>query len=165
MKQQTIKQNAQSFLLQSPHGFRHAGAEKAASRKSSPRGKDRKHEEDALQIAVCQYLDLFPQILYWATPNSTYIGKPTGAKLGYLAKQKRMGVKRGVSDLCLMLPRRGPDAHILFLELKVGKNDLTDEQTQFMQAAQYRGATCAVIRSLEDVKMILAKCEVMDKNL
>lgn len=156
----TKKQNAQSFLLQSPHGFRHAGAEKAASRKSSPRGKDRKHEEDALQIAVCQLLDCYPQILYWATPNARWVGELDRKKLAYLAKQKRMGVKRGVPDLTMLLPLKLNQVGLIFLELKVGDNKATDEQFTFMERAIVRGATCRVVHSVDEVAKILKECGI-----
>lgn len=46
---------------------------------------------------------------------------------------KRQGVKKGVSDMCLALPKG--KYHGLFIELKVGKNKPTKEQKEFIAYA------------------------------
>jgi len=61
------------------------------------------HHEDNFQIDCVKYLSLFPDIMVWSTPNHLYRGKNTneGAFLAYMGKQKMMGLRKGVSDLCL----------------------------------------------------------------
>lgn len=53
---------------------------------------------------------------------------------------KRMGVKKGVLDFFLALPLDGYAG--FWLELKVGKNQLTQEQKEFMDRKTQRGYLC-----------------------
>lgn len=63
---------------------------------------------------------------------------------------KRMGVKKGVSDFFLAFPLDG--YHGFWLELKVGKNKLTEEQKQFMKRKTERGYLCAACWGFESAK-------------
>lgn len=117
--------------------------------------KRTKHPEADLQIACVQFLNLHPRILFWATPANTWVGKMTGAKLGYLAKQKRMGVKKGVPDICLFFLNRHNQPTFCFAELKSDKGTASEEQINFMQECHKRGGFSAIIRSLSDMKTLL----------
>lgn len=127
--------------------------EKSARRKVStgPRQKP----EEQLQKAVCDYLALLPGVLYWHTPSSTYVGLMTGAKMNYLAKQKRLGVKRGVPDLAMMFRNKHGAFTLAFAELKIAPNKPTDEQLAFMDTANALGAFTAACYDLEDLKGLL----------
>ena len=54
-----------------------------------------KHEEDDIQKAICQYLDI-RKICYWAVPNGGSRSKIEGAKL------KATGTKSGVPDITIV---------------------------------------------------------------
>ncbi len=122
----------------------------------APRITPNRHDEADLQVACCQFLNLHPRILYWATPNSTWIGgEMTGAKMGYLAKQKRMGVRKGVPDICLLFRNKNGATTFCFAELKTPKGSVTEEQDAIMDKANGLGAYTAVVRSIEDLQALL----------
>lgn len=66
---------------------------------------------------------------------------------------KRMGVKRGVSDFFLALPLNGKAG--LWIELKVGKNKPTKEQTDFLARKTARGYEATAVWGLESAKEII----------
>lgn len=120
--------------------------------------------EDDLAKAVADFLRVaWPTDLpWWHTPNGgarvqverrdrttgkTYRFSPEAAKL------KAMGVRAGVPDLTFILP----NGRAAFIELKVGTNDLSDEQRDLR--GELLGCTCGyqVARSVEDVERICAK--------
>jgi len=53
------------------------------------------------------------------------------------ANLKRQGVKAGVPDLCLPVARCG--FHGLYIELKYGKNTVTDEQAEWLEQLRQQG--------------------------
>lgn len=57
-------------------------------------------------------------------------------------KLKRMGVKRGISDICLPFPHGR--YHGLYIEMKYGKNTATQEQTEFLCDMRDAGSCTAV---------------------
>lgn len=106
----------------------------------------RKQPEQELQEAVCRYLDTQSHILYWANNPQIITGKMTPQKLGYLAKMKKRGFKKGVPDLCLLV-----NSKLVLIELKAEKGVVSDEQKEFLQQAYKRGAFSAIVRNLEDL--------------
>lgn len=64
------------------------------------------------------------------------------------AIMKREGVKRGTSDLLLLVMRGGHGA--LCIEMKAEKGRLSPEQSTFLQNAIYRGYATAVCRSTKE---------------
>lgn len=123
-------------------------------RKSS--GKPRNHEEDDLQIAVCRYLDLLPHTLYWATPNHLMRNKSgSGAELGFLAKQKRMGVKRGFPDIGILFRSHKGNPVTCFAELKSATGKLNDQQIAWIKALNIMGHPAKVIRTIDELKDLL----------
>lgn len=127
---------------------------KKAPRAYKPKQKNKRPEDDLQRVCV-QYLNMHPRILYWATPANTWVGKMTGAKLGYLAKQKQLGVKKGVPDICLFFKNKHEEPTFCFLELKSEKGVVSEEQTMMMRKCEERGGFSAVIRSLDDIKSLL----------
>ena len=98
--------------------------------------------EDNEQITLFRWRDLFvgkyPELkLMHHIPNGGSRDKREAAKL------KRMGVKAGVCDIFLPVPKNG--RHGLYIELKAGKNRLTAEQKEFIAdvgALGYKTAVC-----------------------
>jgi len=85
------------------------------------------------------------------TPNGGLRTKAIAAKF------KRMGVKPGVSDICLPVSRNGYTC--LWLELKAGSNKPTKNQIDFMDFQTKEGAKCVVcytwIEARDEVKSYL----------
>lgn len=111
-----------------------------------------KHVEDALQEAVCRYLDaaLPPGWLYWHTPNG---GRRNAREAGRL---KAMGVRAGLPDLAIAGPHR-----LFFVELKAPKTGrVSDAQIVTMAALSELGFETHVCRSVADVEAALSAAGV-----
>lgn len=67
---------------------------------------------------------------------------------------KRMGVKKGVSDIFLAIPRN--DKAGLWLELKVGKNRPTMDQMAFLERKELQGYASGWCASLDEAKTIIS---------
>jgi len=78
-------------------------------------------------------------------------GKSGGEIAG--AVLKREGVLAGVSDLFVMKASRGFNG--LFIEMKFGKNTLTDKQFLFLQIAKREKYAVAVCYSFEEFEKIV----------
>lgn len=117
----------------------------------------RKHPEDDLQIECCGYLDKLRATLYWATPNHIYVRNPSGAALGYLAKQKRMGMRKGACDLNILFRDFDGKMSLCLAELKIGSNAADTDQDHFINQAIKLGATSGVVKSLEELKELLRR--------
>ena len=156
-KRLTLAQLQAAMNLHKPaEGFAHKPAfMDLTPRKPRAEVVKNKHPEEELQIVCCQYLDQMPRILYWATPNSTWVGEMTGAKMGYLAKQKRLGVKRGIPDLSLFFRNRHGQPTFCFAELKSKKGVTSEEQENYMDKCNDRGGYSAVVKSIDDLKNLL----------
>lgn len=104
-----------------------------------------RHVEDTLQKSCVRWFDLQYSHLSWAlfhVPNGGTRNVREAAKL------KEMGVRPGVPDLMLVLPRHG--YHYLALELKVGKNKQTENQKWYQSKMTESGGKYVVIRSLDE---------------
>ena len=64
------------------------------------------------------------------------------------ANLKRQGVKAGVPDICLPVPRNG--YHGLWIELKVGKNKTTENQKRYISFLTNQGYDVAVCYGMEE---------------
>lgn len=99
--------------------------------------------EQKLQIQVANYLRLaYPKCLWTISPVGLIINR----NLGMLAV--RMGYRSGTPDLIFFEPRGV--FHGLFIELKWGDNDTSDEQKRFIQDALDRGYATAVCWTYEE---------------
>lgn len=63
-------------------------------------------------------------------------------------KMKREGVKAGVLDVCLPVSSRG--YHVMYIEMKYGKNKLTDSQAYWKSRLEAEGAYCPVCYSADE---------------
>ena len=109
-----------------------------------PKGIDaaleKKGPEAVLQAAV---VDLFryslPRQIWHSIPNEA---KRTGLERAIMS---RLGLRAGVADLVVVR-----DA--LYLELKAGRNKLTESQERFRDDCQRAGIAHVEIRSLDEAK-------------
>lgn len=100
-----------------------------------------KRGEDTEQMGVIEWANWntgrFPELqLLFHVPNG---GKRNAAEA---ARFKAMGVKAGVPDLCLPVPRNGFAG--LYIEMKYGKNRTTKEQEKWITALRQQGYKVAV---------------------
>jgi len=96
--------------------------------------------ESQEQIAIFEWayrsLNRVPELrLLHAIPNGGARSARTGARL------KKEGVKPGVPDICLPIPRG--KYHGLYIELKAGKNKTSPEQKAWLDLLESAGY-CAV---------------------
>lgn len=89
---------------------------------------------------------------------------PNGAKLPYTEKGgrryspeaiklKKEGLTPGMLDINWPLAKRG--YHGLWVEMKVGKNTLTDEQAEMKQLLEQQGNYCVVCYSYQDAIRVI----------
>ncbi len=99
--------------------------------------------EDRLQSQCVRWFRLqYPNHVLFAIPNGGNRNAVTGAVL------KKTGTLAGVADLFLMRAAQGN--HGMFIEMKVGKNTLTDTQRKFKDKAHGAGYAYAVCRTLDE---------------
>lgn len=105
------------------------------------------HHEDAEQAAVFDWA-AYHQELWWmhAIPNGAFLAGDSTARAIQMKRLKRQGLKTGVSDIFLPLPRGG--YHGLYIEMKrrkdQGSSSVSDEQVQFQKAMIEAGYDCRI---------------------
>lgn len=105
------------------------------------------HQEALFQWAAYNAGRL-PELAYLHhIPNGGKRDKATAAAM------KRQGVKAGVPDLCLPVPRGG--RHGLYIELKAGKNRPTEKQKEWMEFLRRQGYHTAVCHHWEEAAELI----------
>ncbi len=100
------------------------------------------HNESKLQIACINWFHLqYPKHLIYSVPNGGFRNK-VEAKI-----MRAEGIISGIPDLCIPVPRKG--YHGLYIEMKFGKNKLSDNQIQIIAKLEAEGYKCDVCYSLE----------------
>lgn len=104
----------------------------------------RLNDESGHQEALFEWADYntgrMPELEYMHhIPNG---GKRDGATAAAL---KRQGVKAGVPDICLPVPKG--EYHGLYIELKAGKNTATEKQRNWLNFLQNQGYYTAICYS------------------
>lgn len=110
--------------------------------------------EEQEQIAIMHWARLQEQAhpelrMLHHIPNGGQRSKATAGRL------KAAGVKSGVPDLCLPVPRGG--YHGLYIELKVGKNKPTQNQREWLEALKGYGFYTAVCYGFSEAVATLEK--------
>lgn len=102
--------------------------------------------EDDLQISIVKYLELNEEPKQWTFFHvpMTHKNRQFGSKL------KRMGAKAGVSDLVLDVRGR-----IVYCEVKTETGRQSDSQIRWEGCADLRGSKYYVVRSVDDMQMVL----------
>lgn len=107
-------------------------------------------EQEALIRWACFVRGRFPEIdLLYHIPNGGSRNKIEAANL------KRQGVKAGVPDLCLPVPRS--HFHGLYIEMKAGKNKTSKKQTEWLSALDQQGYATAVCYGWEAASQVITK--------
>lgn len=115
-----------------------------------------KQLESKLQEACVKWFDYsYPQLrqLLFAIPNGGARNVITGAML------KRQGVRKGIPDLFLSIPKWSKVheryTHGLFIEMKAGKGKLTQEQETFRDRVTSNDYRFEVIRDFDSFKKLI----------
>ena len=102
-----------------------------------------RHPESELQKqCVTWFRYCFPGRIIFHVPNGGKRNKLEAIRL------KQEGVLAGIPDLCI--PEPSKDYHGAFIELKAGKNSLTDTQREQILKLKDRGYFVEVCRSLDE---------------
>ena len=111
-----------------------------------------KRSEDTEQMAVMDWanwqLNIYPELeLLHHCPNGGRRNKPEAVKL------KQMGVKAGIPDLCLPVPKGEYSG--LYIEMKFEKGRLEESQKKMLQLLTNQGHYCAVCYGAEEAINVL----------
>lgn len=109
-----------------------------------------RHEEDKIQMAICQYLSL-NKYLFFSVPNELGgAGKDVARRM---AKFKAMGLRAGASDLVILFP----NGKTLFIEVKSAKGKQNDNQIKFENDLKKLNHNYYIVRSVDDLIEVLKK--------
>lgn len=118
------------------------------SEKKNPSKKGKKHDkpEERMQIEFFNQVPIFfpklPSKLLFACPNG-------GSRNIVEAKNlKAQGVKSGVSDVLLLMPKKGFSCLCLEFKTLVGKQ--SSEQIEFQKQIEAAGGKYVVVRSVKE---------------
>lgn len=116
------------------------------------RQQNRKRSEATEQESLIGWCNLFenryPELgLIYHVPNGGSRNPLEAANL------KRQGVKAGVPDLCLPVPKKG--YHGLYIEMKYGDNKTTKKQKEWLEALQEQGYKTVVCYGAEEAQEVL----------
>lgn len=111
-----------------------------------------KSPEHDLQVTLFNWADMqtnvYPDLAcMYAVPNGGHRHKTVAAKL------KAEGVKSGVPDICLPVPRGR--YHGLYIELKIKPNKPSANQLKWLAMLEEQGHLCAVAYDLYEAIGIL----------
>jgi hypothetical protein len=110
--------------------------------------------ETRLQVTALVYLrTVCPDCLVFHVPNGGKRSKQTARLM------KRLGLMPGVFDLTMILP----DGRHVYLEAKVGKNDLTEDQDIFKNQLILRGIPYVVFRNLADIETFIQQNRIPNR--
>lgn len=119
-----------------------------AEKKTPSRKGKSKHDkpEERIQTEFFNQVPIFfpklPSKLLLAVPNGGYRNKIEAKNL------KAQGVKSGVSDVLLLIPKKGFSCLCLEFKTPVGKQ--SDEQIEFQSQAEKAGNKYVVVRSVKE---------------
>lgn len=125
------------------------------SEKKHPSKQKQHHdnEEARIQSEFFKQVPLFfptlPDRLLFAVPNGGSRHKIEAANM------KRQGVKRGVADVILQVPKKGYAS--LCLEFKTPTGKQSDEQKEYQRQVEMAGSKYVVVRSVEQAIRIVQK--------
>lgn len=133
-----------------------AFANRLQKARSAAEKKPPNRYEDHLQISCVKLLRSLPDTLIFSVPNHIgYGGKNSGARIGFMARQKAMGLLPGVSDLVVIFRNMHGATVFVLPELKVGENSMSENQQKFADQANALGCYTGVVRSLDDLTSLL----------
>lgn len=119
--------------------------------KKTPLRKKVKHEEADIQSEFFNQVGfIFPNLpekLLFAVPNGGSRHKVEAANM------KRQGVRRGVSDVILLIPKKGFAS--LCLEFKTKTGTQSDDQKEFQRQAELCKSKYVIVRSAKQAIKVM----------
>jgi hypothetical protein len=114
-----------------------------------------KNGEAKRQAAIVEFVRwVAPHIRIFAVPNGGLRSKAEAARL------KWTGVLAGVLDLALVLP----EGRSAYWETKTPRGRLSDDQREFIGALEALGHRWALVRSIDDARVELARLGVITRE-
>ncbi len=107
-----------------------------------PKAIDISPTEDQIQIALLEWLELIK-----LSQHFIHIPNEGKRSWNYGKKLKRMGMRKGASDLFIATPRH--NYHGAWIELKSKKGKLTEHQSKFLEDMEAQGYYCTVCYGLD----------------
>ena len=124
--------------------------------KNNPPEKIKQHhnnEEARIQSEFFNQVPLFfptlPDRLLFAVPNGGSRHKIEAANM------KRQGVKRGIADVILQVPKKGYAS--LCLEFKTPTGRQSDEQKEYQRQVEMAGSKYVVVRSVQQAIKVVSE--------
>ncbi len=116
------------------------------------------HQEQAALVQRCQwYANQYPELaLLYAVPNGGLRTKATAAKL------RAEGVKSGIPDLVLPIPRQQRDGtwlHGLYIELKTTSGKTSEAQEWWLEQLRRQGYLAVVCKGQDAAWRVI--CEYL----
>ena len=117
------------------------------------------HEEADEQIKVSEYLRwAYPKVLFTISIAGVKMIGNKVQQIVALARLKRMGYKKGTSDIIIFESRNG--ANGLLIEMKSpgnrgSKGRISIEEKEFLQLAEDRGYAIAVCWGFDEAKIVI----------
>lgn len=115
----------------------------------------RQQPEAAIQKQIVDFIRVVtPELLVFAIPNGsqrTASGRPANAVYGMVP---------GVPDLCVVCPM----GKVFWLEVKSEKGRVSDAQLKFHWELEKRSHVCAVVRSIDDVKLVFKELGITTRE-
>ncbi|MDR2917833.1 MAG: VRR-NUC domain-containing protein [Tannerella sp.] len=123
-----------------------------ADKKNPPKTKHKRDNPEArMQEEFFNNIPLFfpklPDKLLYAVPNGGSRNKIEAANL------KRQGVKAGVSDVILQIPKKGYAS--LCMEFKTPKGKQSDEQKEYQRQVEMVGNKYVIVRSVSQAIKVM----------
>lgn len=116
------------------------------------------YEESKIQIACITWFDYsYPKL------KLNLFSIPNGGKRSKFAGgiQKAEGMRSGVADLFLAVPKIGEEVHLpqefngVFIEMKTAKGTQKDTQKEFQKAVEAQGYKYVICRSFDEFKIAI----------
>lgn len=113
-----------------------------------------KRSEETEQITLIDWCNIntckYPELkLIYHIPNGGKRGKSEAVRL------KHGGVKKGVPDLCLPVPRK--NYHGLYIEMKYGNGRTSKEQKEWILNLNNQGYKAVVCNGFEEAKEVIER--------
>lgn len=121
------------------------------SEKKNPSKKKHANEEARIQSEFFQQVPLFfpklPDRLLFAVPNGGSRHKVEAANM------KHQGVKRGIADVILQIPKKGYASLCLEFKTSIGKQ--SRDQREYQRQVEMAGSKYVVVRSVEQAIRVM----------
>lgn len=105
-------------------------------------------DEHGEQVALFQWAAHVPELAWmFAVPNGTR------TSISIARRMKAEGVRKGVADIFLPLPRGG--SHGLFIEMKAAKGSASPEQRAFIEAMREAGYSAYICKGFEAARAVI----------